>query len=168
MDFFFYYLNSSVDFSACSWSFKGAKPPFRLQCRGAWPTVVLPFSPVVAVSTPMLAHRGCVPQGEEWQARCRHCAQDERVVGPCRSDLRPPGGRLPAHPSTAALTGPAEVARRRQVVPLPGLGRLLPRWVGQSESCFSERCYGQLNGWLACSFVEETCWLLSPTTILFK
>lgn len=54
-------------------------------------------------------------------------------MGPCRSDLRPPGGRLPAHPSPAALTCPAEVARRRQGVPLQGLGHLLPRSVRDSE-----------------------------------
>lgn len=67
-------------------------------------------------------------------------------MGPCRSDLRPPGGRLPAHPSPAALTCPAEVARRRQGVPLQGLGHLLPRSVRDSEPLAVSGTVGRCKG----------------------
>lgn len=63
-----------------------------------------------------------------------HWAQHERVVDSRGAHLRPVGGRLPAHPAPAAVTGPAEVAQRRETLPLSGPGDLLQGYMCSDPS----------------------------------
>lgn len=59
--------------------------------------------------------------------RCYLFPQDEGVVGPGGVTGRAPAGRLPAHPTSSALPGPALMEDLWQVLHLQGAAHLLPR-----------------------------------------